>query len=142
MKGPSIDRTCDQPLKPSAYLAIPEINITRLDVSDHGTDRVSGTMVPGFKTLNATSRGMSAVEVLALVARRASWDGQTLALDGNERRILRVLAAFDPDCRCAGGWHQVNLSPADDFVRLLDTELEKIPSSRLPCCAIHVGAES
>lgn len=140
IQTPPIDRSCDQPLKPGANLR-PRSQFTRLDVSNHGADRVSGTVMGSFETLNATSRGMSAIKVLAVIAGCAGGDGQALAFDRNERRILRVFAACDPDRRCAGGRNQVDLSPTDDFVRLLDMKLEKIPSTRLPRCAIHMSAE-
>ncbi|RWK58233.1 MAG: hypothetical protein EOR45_37270 [Mesorhizobium sp.] len=51
--GPAIDLDLHQPLRPSAYLCVPEADIAGLDIPDHRTDCVGGTVMASLEALNS-----------------------------------------------------------------------------------------
>src|SRR3546814_18118063 len=77
----------------------PRGNVAALYVADHGRTGVTGGMMTCLETLDAARGAKAAVEIFSLIAVGSGRCRQPFAINGKQRLIFRILAAFAQDNR-------------------------------------------
>lgn len=127
-RRPAFDSLGFQFVYPLLDLHSPGGDIVILYVRDHRSPHMRCSMMTGLEALDATGGRETAVEIFPFITVGTRGCRQPLALNREQRLILGIFSAVDPDDRSPRRYSQIDRSPGISIVRLFAAELKEVPS--------------
>src|SRR4029077_9723772 len=132
--------TASQGVDPPSNTRIPLCRSTILNVANHCSERMLGTMIACFEALDAARTRLFANDILAFVPSILFRCGETFALDGHQGIKIDVAAALDQNRARRRGSDQIDSPTTALLISFFDTKLQNVPSIQATARTVQMRA--